>query len=236
MPACWPTPQWLGDMVFDTIPGRWRGRVPGWRGGADRAWRRTSEQFGRIVALLNAKGGKARSSPPTASRRLLPEGAAYADRAAGMIAIPLSRNPRDYVVLFRSEQMRAVRWAGNPEKPVELGPHGDRLTPRKSFELWSELVKGQSLPFTAAERRVAEGAAHRHAGRAGAAVAMPPRPNAPRAHERQELLIAELNHRVRNILALIRGADFAIARAPRASGGRFHRHPGRSHQGAGAGP
>jgi light-regulated signal transduction histidine kinase (bacteriophytochrome)/CheY-like chemotaxis protein len=135
---------------------------------------------------------------------LLPQAASYADRAAGMMAIPLSRNPRDYVVLFRSEQLRSVRWAGNPEKPVEYGPHGARLTPRKSFEAWSELVKGQSLPFTTAERRVAETlrvgvleVLMRLADNASAERA--------RAHERQELLIAELNHRVRNILALIRG-------------------------------
>jgi light-regulated signal transduction histidine kinase (bacteriophytochrome) len=75
---------------------------------------------------------------------------------AGIMAIPISRAPRDYVVLFRQEIVRTVRWAGDPHKPVEYGPNGPRLTPRRSFETWSELVRGRSEPFTAAERRLAE--------------------------------------------------------------------------------
>ena len=194
--------QWLGDMVLDTIPADGVGVC------LDGTVALTGlapnhAEFDRIVALLNNKAqGQVFSTDSI--QTLIPEAAVYADRAAGLIAIPLSLNPRDYVVLFRSEQMRSVRWAGNPEKPVELGPHGDRLTPRKSFELWSELVKGKSLPFTAAERRVAEGL---RIGMLDVLVRLSDAAGAERAraHERQELLIAELNHRVRNILALIRG-------------------------------
>lgn len=194
--------QWIGDMVFDTIPAD---GVGVYLDGAvslagltpDRA------QFAGIVRMLNKEaGGQVFASPSI--QTLLPEARDYADRAAGMIAIPLSRAPRDYVVLFRSEQLRAVRWAGNPEKAVELGPNGARLTPRKSFELWSELVKGQSVPFSAAERRVAETL---RSGMLEVLVRLSEvaEQERVRAHERQELLIAELNHRVRNILALIRG-------------------------------
>ncbi|MFO1248685.1 MAG: HWE histidine kinase domain-containing protein [Alphaproteobacteria bacterium] len=195
-------PQWLGEMVMDTIPSdgvgvcldgavALSGLAPG------------REAFGQIVALLNQKAlGQVFTTDSI--QTLIPDAAAYADRAAGMIAIPLSLNPRDYVVLFRSEQLRSVRWAGNPEKAVEVGPLGDRLTPRKSFELWSQLVKGLSLPFTAAERRVAEGL---RIGMLDVLVRLSDAAGAERAraNERQELLIAELNHRVRNILALIRG-------------------------------
>ena len=194
--------QWLGDRIFDTIPAdgvgvclngtiALTGLAP------------THAEFDQIVTLLNGKA-QGQVFATDSIQTLVPDAAAYADRAAGLIAIPLSLNPRDYVVLFRSEQMRAVRWAGNPEKPVELGPLGDRLTPRKSFELWSELVKGKSLPFTTAERRVAEGL---RIGMLDVLVRLSDAAGVERAraHERQELLIAELNHRVRNILALIRG-------------------------------
>ncbi|NNU41549.1 GAF domain-containing protein [Rhizobium sophorae] len=126
------------------------------------------------------------------------------DSVAGMLAIPISRSPRDYVVLFRQELVRTVRWGGDPHKPVEYGPNGPRLTPRKSFEAWSELVRGRSLPFTEAERRVAETirvtlieVVLRLTDEVSMARQM--------ANERQELLIAELNHRVRNILSLITG-------------------------------
>src|SRR6202000_388390 len=181
--------QWLGDMIFDTIPadgvGVYLEGVPPLTGLAP-----GREDFARIVELLNAKAGHGVFATSSISA-LLPSAASYADRAAGMIVIPLSRFPRDYVVLFRGEQLRSVRWAGNPEKPVELGPNGARLTPRKSFELWSELVKGRSLPFTAAERRVAKSV---RTGMMEVLVRLQDAVGAERAraHERQELLIAEL--------------------------------------------
>lgn len=134
----------------------------------------------------------------------IPEASSYASRAAGLLAIPISRAADDFVVLFRAERLRAVRWAGNPEKAIEFGPNGPRLTPRKSFEEWSELVKGKAQAFTAAELRIAESlrvalleVVLRLSDVAADAQL--------RAQERQTLLIAELNHRVRNILALIRG-------------------------------
>jgi light-regulated signal transduction histidine kinase (bacteriophytochrome)/CheY-like chemotaxis protein len=128
----------------------------------------------------------------------------FPERAAGLLAIPVSRSPRDYIVFFRREVARSVTWAGNPDKPVTAGPNGVRLTPRKSFEAWREVVRGQSHPWSDAELRVAnslrttllEVILHL------ADIAQKERKGAA---ERQELLIAELNHRVRNILGLIHG-------------------------------
>ncbi|API50479.1 two-component system sensor histidine kinase/response regulator [Rhizobium leguminosarum] len=126
------------------------------------------------------------------------------DAVAGMLAIPISRSPRDYVVLFRQELVRTVRWGGDPHKPVEYGPNGPRLTPRKSFEAWSELVRGRSVPFTEAERRIAETI---RVTLIEVVLRLTDEVSMARqtANERQELLIAELNHRVRNILSLITG-------------------------------
>jgi light-regulated signal transduction histidine kinase (bacteriophytochrome)/CheY-like chemotaxis protein len=131
-------------------------------------------------------------------------GESFRDRAAGFLAIPISRTPRDCLIFFRREILRSVNWAGDPNKSYTSGPLGPRLTPRKSFELWQEIVRGQSAPWSAADLRIAEGlritllevilqladlaARERRA-----------------AQERQELMIAELNHRVRNILSLVRG-------------------------------
>jgi two-component sensor histidine kinase/CheY-like chemotaxis protein len=107
-------------------------------------------------------------------------------------------------VLFRSEMVRSVRWGGDPYKPVEFGPNGPRLTPRESFAEWKELVQGRSKPFTSSELRVAETL---RATLIEVVLRMSDEANAERqrATERQELLIAELNHRVRNILGVIRG-------------------------------
>ncbi len=77
-----------------------------------------------------------------------PEGEALAETASGLLAVSLAREGRPFVVWFRGETLRTVSWAGDPnEKPVVHGPHGPRLTPRKSFELWKEQVRGTSDPW-----------------------------------------------------------------------------------------
>lgn len=128
---------------------------------------------------------------------------ATTELAAGMLAMPISRSPRDYVVLFRQEFVRSVRWAGDPHKPVEYGVNGPRLTPRKSFESWSQLVRGRSKPFTPTELKVAE---MLRSTLIEVVLRLSEESHVERqlASERQEVLIAELNHRVRNILTLIR--------------------------------
>jgi two-component system, chemotaxis family, sensor kinase Cph1 len=70
-----------------------------------------------------------------------PPAAAFADVASGLIALSVSKTPRDYVLWFRPEVIQTVTWGGNPNKPVETGPDGARLTPRKSFAAWRESVR-----------------------------------------------------------------------------------------------
>jgi light-regulated signal transduction histidine kinase (bacteriophytochrome) len=195
-------PEWLGSVVADAIPSD---GVGVWVDGALSLAGLTPQeaQFHELIGLLNrTASGQIYHTDHIASK--IPAAADYASKAAGLLAIPISRAPRDYVLLFRAERLKSVRWAGNPEKPVDYGPNGARLTPRKSFEEWSELVKGHALPFSAAELRVAEtmrGALLEVVLRLADAAGEERR----KAEERQTLLIAELNHRVRNILALIRG-------------------------------
>ena len=133
--------------------------------------------------------------------------AAASGRAAGVLSIPISRTPRDYILLFRRELLQSVRWGGDPAKAAENTPGGAaggmRLSPRKSFAAFAETVVGRSLAFSPRDRRIGE----------AVRVAMIEivlrltESNVDErrlAAERQDLLIAELNHRVRNILALIR--------------------------------
>jgi light-regulated signal transduction histidine kinase (bacteriophytochrome)/CheY-like chemotaxis protein len=135
---------------------------------------------------------------------LLPSAAAWSEKAAGMLAMPLSRAPRDYLIFFRKEEAKAVVWAGKPAKLVQVGPLGDRLTPRKSFEAWEETVRGQSRPWTPVEKSLAESLRTSLLEIVFRLTDLADEERL-RANQRQELLIAELNHRVRNILGLIRG-------------------------------
>lgn len=194
-------PEWVGETIGAAIPNDGVGvYVDGRLALSGMAPDET--QF-RALARELSRGAASQIVTTDCLSRLHPPAAAYAERAAGMIAIPMSRSPRDYVILFRSEKVRSVRWAGDPEKAMEEDSQGVRLSPRKSFEAWRELVQGVSEPFTSAEQRVAE-AVRTSLLEVVLLLAEGRRNDQARAHERQDLLIAELNHRVRNVLSLVR--------------------------------
>lgn len=163
----------------------------------------TAEEFLGLARFLNTTpSGQVYQTNALATRYPAAEG--FGDRVAGILALPVSRTPRDYLVLFRREIVSSVQWAGNPEKPAELGPNGARLTPRKSFDAWQEVVRGQSAPWRSSELRAADAL---RSTLLEVVLKMADERNAARkqAQDQQELLVAELNHRVRNILNLIRG-------------------------------
>jgi len=127
---------------------------------------------------------------------------AFTGTASGLLVIAVSRDPSDFILWFRPELVETALWAGDPVKPMTTGPDGDRLSPRKSFEVWKHTVRNRALPWTSAEtdsafdlrvsllqvvlRRI-EAAARERA----------------KAHDRDKLLMAELDHRVKNTLANI---------------------------------
>lgn len=82
--------------------------------------------------------------------------AAQADTASGLLALSLPGGAAgDMILWFRSERIAVLNWAGNPHKASDAS---GRLNPRKSFDLWQETVRQQSLPWSiqeeAAARRV----------------------------------------------------------------------------------
>lgn len=128
---------------------------------------------------------------------------AYRPEASGLIAIPFPRAPRDYLIFFRREIAQIVTWGGNPNKPVEPVPGGSRIGPRRSFAAWREEVSGQSRPWRTVEKKIAEGLRVSLLDVILRRADLVERERKT-AQESQTLLIAELNHRVKNILALIR--------------------------------
>jgi chemotaxis family two-component system sensor kinase Cph1 len=71
--------------------------------------------------------------------------------ASGVLAIPFTRTGRHCIIWFRPEQVRVVNWAGDPAKSVVKGEAPARLSPRGSFALWKETVRGRSLAWTPTE-------------------------------------------------------------------------------------
>ena len=160
------------------------------------------EVDGLLVTLRGLPGTSVQSVESIAV--LHPPAKDWAERATGMLVVPLSQSPRDFLIYFRREYARTVIWGGEPQKIEKVGPLGPRLTPRASFDAWKEVVRGRSAPWTPLERRIAEGL---QVGLLDVILRLAEAAHEQRsqAAERQKLLIAELNHRVRNILALIAG-------------------------------
>jgi light-regulated signal transduction histidine kinase (bacteriophytochrome) len=112
-------------------------------------WLEGRPEFNSLINPLYATDSLVRDYPPAA---------AFAGVASGLLAVPLSRARRNKILWFRPEFIQTVNWAGNPhDKPTVTGPHGPRLTPRRSFELFQESVHQRSLPWLTVERESAAG-------------------------------------------------------------------------------
>ena len=73
----------------------------------------------------------------------------YSEIVSGIIITMFSSDMRNCVVLLRKETLRTVKWAGSYEQGLIQTPAGDfRLSPRNSFESWSELWRGRSAPWS----------------------------------------------------------------------------------------
>jgi|GEM_PF-186787 len=105
-----------------------------------------------LVGLLDAGSLVSRVYATHSLAAAYPAGAAFADVASGLLVAPLSSSGQNLMMWFRPEIKKTVNWGGNPhDKPQVTGPHGPRLTPRRSFELFSESVHQQATPWLEVE-------------------------------------------------------------------------------------
>ena len=78
--------------------------------------------------------------------------AAYHNVVCGLLASPVTTDMHNCMVWLRPERFRTVRWAGSPQKIVHADAEGNvLLSPRKSFDAWTEAWRGRSASWTAAE-------------------------------------------------------------------------------------
>lgn len=108
--------------------------------------------------------------------------------------------PDRSVGLFRKEPAEGIAWAGNPEKKIELVDGEKRLSPRASFSAFLDEKKGKCAPWTASDAYLLE--------HLRTLLQAAERQDVMDTLNRQQaLMIGELNHRVRNILALVRSVS-----------------------------
>lgn len=156
--------------------------------------------------------GRSDNGPVLATNELSASGAppeAVSPLNAGMLAMTLSASEPWMVLWFRAEAVEIVNWAGNPHKAASIGA-GGVLTPRASFDAWSETVRGKAQRWSVPEVEAAE----------RLAVAIQNVWQTRRIRElnkelldlveekerllkQREFLLGEVNHRVQNSLALV---------------------------------
>ncbi|WP_378186570.1 ATP-binding protein [Aquimarina sp. W85] len=71
----------------------------------------------------------------------------YQEVVSGVLQISISKIDKNYIIWFKPEKPKTVNWGGNPNKSVLIDSEA-RLSPRKSFEKWSEELSGSSSPWT----------------------------------------------------------------------------------------
>ena len=140
---------------------------------------------------------------------VLPQAKAWTTHGSGLLAVNLPVEQPLTILWFRAEVRETVRWAGNPATADKTGPHAI-LTPRASFESWSDEVSGVARRWGPA--------AIESAGRLRDALADYAAINQLRnlnrslqtrlserdtRLEQQQYLIREVNHRVQNSLTLV---------------------------------
>ncbi len=79
-----------------------------------------------------------------------PQAKKFARLGSGLLAMTLSADEPWLVYWFRAEQVEVVNWAGNPHKADGADPLKP-LTPRASFEAWTETVRGRARGWSMPE-------------------------------------------------------------------------------------
>jgi chemotaxis family two-component system sensor kinase Cph1 len=71
--------------------------------------------------------------------------------ASGVLALPLPDG--QYVIWTRAEKVHSVDWGGDPHNKAIAEREGDsiRLSPRKSFDRWAEVVRNRAEAWTPGE-------------------------------------------------------------------------------------
>jgi light-regulated signal transduction histidine kinase (bacteriophytochrome) len=114
-----------------------------------------ADQVAALVAWLNETAADGVFFTDQLPLLYLPA-AEFAEVATGLIALSVSKTPPDYVLWFRPEVIHTVTWAGDPRKPIETVNVGERISPRKSFAAWCELVRLHSEPWRSVDVEAAK--------------------------------------------------------------------------------
>ncbi len=103
--------------------------------------------------LETAKDGAADGAAATDQASIdVPDVISFRALASGVMGVVVERSPLLAILWTRAEQVETVRWAGEPVKATTAD---GVLTPRASFDAWTQTVRGRSRPWTPAQTSAA---------------------------------------------------------------------------------
>jgi len=148
---------------------------------------------------------------------LYPAAVAFQRAGGGLLAVTLTVDDPWLLLWFNAEQIETVNWAGNPHK---IQSNDATLTPRASFEIWAETVRGRARAWTlpeldaAARLRTAllDVRQNRRVRELNQQLTTLVR-DKDSLLQQKEFLLGEINHRVQNSLAIVSGFLSLQARA-----------------------
>ena len=152
--------------------------------------------------LVRAIGSKmlAQADDRIVSTQSLKDYGFDASPVGGALGIVINQETRYEFLFFRNQVSQSIRWAGAPKKEIIDDAGTPRLMPRGSFNTYIKKMDGLCPPWEPFDI-VAAGEIRKTIIRADSALA---RRLSSKEERQRSIYIAELNHRVRNILALIR--------------------------------
>lgn len=103
-----------------------------------------NEEIERVVNFLNKKEDSILFSTNHLSKSF-GAGDSFATRFAGLLSVQISSTPNEYIMWWREAEAQQVVWGGNPA--VSKKTINGRLTPRKSFEKWKEVIQDRALQW-----------------------------------------------------------------------------------------
>ncbi len=108
----------------------------------------TELQINELVSWVEAQMGSEIIFHTNSLASVYPEAEKFTDVGSGLVALAISKVQKTYILWFRPEAIQTVNWGRNPHEPVEvLEDENIDISPRKSFKLWQEKVKGKSFAW-----------------------------------------------------------------------------------------
>lgn len=110
----------------------------------------SAPEIAALCAWARRQDGATPYSTNALSEVFAPAGE-YRERASGLLAVTAGAEDPLEIIWLRTEYLETLEWAGNPNNEADDGRPLDPLTPRESFAVWRESVRGRALPWTRSE-------------------------------------------------------------------------------------